>query len=71
MKLTAMVPKIGTPKEYIGKPFNNLEGNQIGQIINCLEKDGLFEITIDTDIVIQDKKISFEIRKKHFKYSQI
>lgn len=67
MKLTTIVPKMGDPKEYIGKPFYDEKGIQQGYIYDCQERFNGFEIFIESwmePVDVMPPKVSFEISGK-------
>jgi len=47
MIIKTIVPKIGEPMHYLGKPVNNDAGVRIGGITDVVEVDGHYELTMD------------------------
>ena len=71
MRFTTNVPKIGEPKDYINKPFNDENGNKIGRIANCVEGENRFELLIEADLTIPNKLISFDVKLKELDNSEV
>ena len=49
MRTKTIVPKLGDPIHYLGKPVTDENGNRIGSIIDIKEVDDTFELFMEMD----------------------